>query len=297
MTTVFSISGSLFSRTISLNEIEEIKNAKNPSEIKKLWDKIADWFCGTDKENAKKALFVLLNNDDIDIKIDAFYQLKAMASPAFQEAFTYTTAINDTEFTVNLSIGALFSTDEIAMESEKINLSDHIKTFTNKCFSDDDYNIDFYQTKLDVPRSEVYFYNANNNKTQFKIEDLPSLESKISKEQKIPLNVALSQIGMNDIRAQINQLSKEMPLAGNLSHKIYFSLDEKGNISVEIHLFQNLDPSLHSVYQEYFPDLKYPCLHAKTQVNIASNGNCDIVEITLSYPRVKLPPPHIFTPA
>lgn len=297
MTTVFSISGSLFSRTITLDEIEGVKNAKNQNEIKSLWGKIADWFCGTDKENAKKALFELLNNDDIDIKIDAFYQLKAMASPAFKEAFTYTTAVNDTEFTVNLSIGALFSTGEIAMESEKIDLSDHIKTFTDKCFSDDDYNMDFYQTKLDLPRSKVYFYNANNNKTRFTIEDLQSLESKISKEQKIPLNVALSQIAMNDIRAQINQLSKEMPLAGNLSNKIYFSLDERGNISVEIHIFQNLDPDLHSAHQEHFPDLKYPCLHAKAQVNIASNGNCGIVEITLSYPKVKLPPPHIFTPA
>ncbi|MGL9751321.1 MAG: hypothetical protein ACR5LC_09205 [Symbiopectobacterium sp.] len=116
MTTVFSISGSLFSRTISLNEIKEIKNAKNPSEIKRLWNRIADWFCGTDKENAKKTLFELINNakktlfelinnDNVYIRIDAFNQLKAMESPAFKDAFTYTTTtINDTAFTVNLSI-------------------------------------------------------------------------------------------------------------------------------------------------------------------------------------------------
>lgn len=289
MTTAFNISGSLFSRSITLNEIEDIKNAKTPSEIKSLWGKIADWFCGTNKENAKKVLFELINNDDPDIKIDAFNQLRAMVSPAFKDAFTYTTtAMSDNSFNVNLSIGALFSTGEISTAGEIINLSDHIKTFTNKCFSDDDYNIDFYQTKLDLPRSKVYFYNANNNKTQFEIEDLPSLESKISKEQKIPLNVALSQIGMNDIRAQINQLSKEMPLVGNLSNKIYFSFDESGNISVEIHLFQNLDPHLHSVYQEYYPDSKYPCLHTKTRVNIARDGNCDIVEITHSHPRIEI---------
>ncbi|MGL9735826.1 MAG: hypothetical protein ACR5LF_10065 [Symbiopectobacterium sp.] len=80
-----------------MNEIKEIKNAKNQSEIKRLWDRIADWFCGTDKENAKKALFELINylnlsinNDNANIRIDAFNQLKAMASPAFKDAFTYT---------------------------------------------------------------------------------------------------------------------------------------------------------------------------------------------------------------
>ncbi len=288
MTTALNISGSWFSRTISIHEIEEIKNAKDPNEIKSLWDKIADWFCGTNKENAKLALFELINNEDADIKIKAFNQLKSMASPAFKDAFTYTTTeINDTSFTVNLSIGALFSTGEISTAGETINLSDHIKTFTERCFSQDEDTNYFTQLKKDIPRSKIYFYNTNDEKTQFKIEDLSTVENTISEKQKKSLNVALSQIGSIDIIQQINACSKEMLIVGSPSGKTSFSLDEKGNIFVEIHLFQNLDAYHHSVYQEYFPDSKYPCLHAKARVNIASNGNCDIVETTLSHPGIE----------
>lgn len=210
-----------------------------------------------------------------------------MASPAFKDAFTYTTtAINDTAFTVNLSIGALFSTGEISTAGETINLSDHIKTFTERCFSQDEDTNYFIQLK-NIPRSTIYFYNANDEKTQFKIEDLSSLENTISEKQKKSLNVALSQIGAIDIIQQINARSKEIPIVGNPSKKTSFSLDEKGNISVEIHLFQNLDAYHHSVYQKHFPDSKYPCLHAKARVNIASNGNCDIVEATPSHPGIE----------
>lgn len=288
MTTALNISGSWFSRTISIHEIEEIKNAKDPNEIKSLWDKIADWFCGTNKENAKLALFELINNEDADIKIKAFNQLKSMASPAFKDAFTYTTTeINDTSFTVNLSIGALFSTGEISTAGETINLSDHIKTFTERCFSQGEDTNYFTQLKKDIPRSKIYFYNTNDEKTQFKIEDLSTIENTISEKQKKSLNVALSQIGSIDIIQQINACSKEMLIVGSPSGKTSFSLDEKGNIFVEIDLFQNLDAYHHSVYQEYFPDSKYPCLHAKARVNIASNGNCDIVETTLSHPGIE----------
>ncbi|MGL9733371.1 MAG: hypothetical protein ACR5LD_00920 [Symbiopectobacterium sp.] len=46
-----------------------------------------------------------------------------MALPAFKDAFTYTTTvINNTAFTVNLSIGALFSASEISAAGKTISL-------------------------------------------------------------------------------------------------------------------------------------------------------------------------------
>ncbi|MFT8209448.1 MAG: hypothetical protein ACMZI0_00225 [Symbiopectobacterium sp.] len=180
MTTALNISGNWFSRTITLNEIEGIKNAKNSNEIKSLWGKIADWFCGTDKENAKKALFELINNDDTNIKIDAF-----------KGAFTYTrTAINDTSFTVNLSISALLSTGEIATEGKTVSLNDHITTFTPEYFIERDIHLE--QVKKDIPRSEIYFCHDAINHERITVDMPPQIVNNISEEQRKSLNVALS---------------------------------------------------------------------------------------------------------
>ncbi|WP_196908451.1 hypothetical protein [Candidatus Symbiopectobacterium sp. 'North America'] len=286
MTTVFNISGSLFSKTISLNEIEEIKNAKNPSEIKRLWDRIADWFCGTDKENAKKVLFELINNDDANIRIDAFNQLKAMASPAFKDAFTYTTtAINDTAFTVNLSIGALFSTGEISTAGKSISLNEHIKTFTPEYFIKRDIHLE--QVKKDIPRSEIYLCHTTTHHERITVDMLPQIINKISEKQKESLNVALSQIGIIDIKNQINHHTKAMSLLGDPSKKFFLSLENQGNITVEIHIINNLDAEKHRVYQEIYPESKYPCLYAKARIDIDTNGNCHISDITLSHPGIE----------
>ncbi|MCW2475548.1 MULTISPECIES: hypothetical protein [unclassified Symbiopectobacterium] len=286
MTTAFNISGNLFSRTISLNEIEGIKNAKNPNEIKSLWGKIADWFCGTDKENAKKALFELINNDDATIKIDAFNQLKAMVSPAFKDAFTYTTtAISDTSFTVNLSIGALFSTGEISTTGKSINLNEHIKTFTPEYFIERDIHLE--QVKKDIPRSEMYFCHTSTHHERITVDMLPQIINKMSEEQKKSLNIALSQIGVIDIKNQINQHAKAMSLLGDPSKKLFLSLKNQGNITVEIHIINNLDAEKHQVYQSMCPESKYPCLYAKARIDIDINGHCNISDITVSHPGIE----------
>lgn len=210
-----------------MNEIKEIKNAKNPSEIKRLWDRIADWFCETDKENAKKALFELINNDDANIRIDAFNQLKATASPAFKDAFTYTTReINDTAFTVNLSIGALFYTGEISTAGKSISLNEHIKTFTPEYFIERDIHLK--QVKKDIPRSEMYLCHTTTHHERITVDMLRQIINKISKKQKESLNVALSQIGIIDIKNQINQHTKAISLLGDPSKKNFSFFRESG---------------------------------------------------------------------
>lgn len=286
MTTAFNISGGLFTRTITLDEIESIKNSKNQNEIKSLWGKIADWFFGTNKEKAKKALFELIKNDDGDIKIDAFNQLKAMVSPAFKDAFTYkTTTISDTSFTVNLSIGALFSTGDISTAGKCISLNEHIKSFTPEYFIARDIHLE--QVIKDIPRSEMYFCHTTTHHERITIDILPQIINKISEKQKESLNVALSQIGIIDIKNQINQHTKEMSLLGDPSKKLFLSLESKGNVTVEIHIMNNLDAEKHRVYQEIYPEYKYPCLYAKAQINIDTSGNCNISDITLSHPGIE----------
>lgn len=286
MTTALNISGSWFSRTISFNEIEGIKNAKDPNEIKSLWGKIADWFCGTDKENAKLALFELINNDDANIKIKAFNQLKSMASPAFKDAFTYTTTeINDTSFTVNLSIAALLSTGEIVTTGKTVSLNEHITTFTPEYFKE--RNINLGQVKKDIPRSEMYFCHDANNHERIREDMLPGIVEKLSEEQTKSLNVALSQIGIIDIKNQINQHKREMSILGDPNKKLFLSFSEQGEITVEAHIFNNIDDATYRVYKEIFPESQYPSLYTKARINIDKEGHCNIIDVSLSHPGIE----------
>nr|WP_234813655.1 hypothetical protein [Candidatus Hamiltonella defensa] len=77
---------------------EYIQNAlKSPSKEKatriEIWEKIKDWFCGTNTSEALGKLYDLTHhNDKSDIesafkKVTAFYQLKKMACPGHQNKF------------------------------------------------------------------------------------------------------------------------------------------------------------------------------------------------------------------
>ncbi|WP_063657507.1 hypothetical protein [Candidatus Arsenophonus triatominarum] len=64
MATEIRLEGALFNRVINDYDISKIQSATNRSDVESLWGKIIDWFCGTRKEEAKKALFDIIHNDD-----------------------------------------------------------------------------------------------------------------------------------------------------------------------------------------------------------------------------------------
>lgn len=81
-----SISGSIMNREISLEEIQFIANAKNESELNSVWGTIKDWFCWTNKEAAKKALYCSLNEQaSAETRLTHFSQLKQLAAPHYQD--------------------------------------------------------------------------------------------------------------------------------------------------------------------------------------------------------------------
>ncbi|WP_440866856.1 hypothetical protein [Symbiopectobacterium purcellii] len=292
MTTAFNISGSLFSRTITFNEIEEIKNNKKPNKIKTLWDKIADWFCGTDKENAKKNLFKLMNSDNVNKKIEAFNQLKSMVSPAFKEFFTYTIEVddtsdtNDTSFSFVLSIGELISTEKLSTQGKTIEMDDKITKFTERC--DNECDIKLGQLKLDIPRSSVFLLNGSKEPERITLENIDHhLVNKISEEQKKSLNVALSQTGMIDICDQIYQNAKEIPMLCSPNKTISLFLDDLNNVIISMHFFKNIDENTYVEYKEIYPDLRHRCFSANATVEIDSNGYCSITRVNVTHPGIE----------
>lgn len=57
MHTSVTLEGRRFSRSISTSDFNDIKNSNSQNDISSIWGRIADWICGTKKEEAKKLLF------------------------------------------------------------------------------------------------------------------------------------------------------------------------------------------------------------------------------------------------
>ncbi len=95
--TIYIKGNSLFSFNRTLSN-ENIKQAIESSSKEKathvgIWEKIKDWFCGTNTSEALEKIYVLTHNSDeydtesILKKVTAFYQLKGMAYPVYQDGF------------------------------------------------------------------------------------------------------------------------------------------------------------------------------------------------------------------
>jgi hypothetical protein len=64
MTTIFKLRGAYFDRSISNSDISSIRDAKKRSDVNSTWGCIEDWFCGTNKEAAKRVLYDLMHPED-----------------------------------------------------------------------------------------------------------------------------------------------------------------------------------------------------------------------------------------
>lgn len=77
---------------ISAGDLESIKGASDRDHVgnpaTRLWDKIVDWFCGTDRVTAKKLAFDLFSPGVTDHnKVKAFEQLRELAGANYQDNF------------------------------------------------------------------------------------------------------------------------------------------------------------------------------------------------------------------
>lgn len=103
MPTAISLQGTLLNRAISAAEIETIRSAKSMNDVSSIWGKIADWFCGTKKEEAKAALFNMINNQGN--ALEEFKCLRRMASNAYKDRFEISVKNNnDADVKLSLSI-------------------------------------------------------------------------------------------------------------------------------------------------------------------------------------------------
>lgn len=98
MTIILRGSACPFNRTISDRLIKHAIQSESQEKATDIgvWEKIKDWFCGTDSKEALKKIYELTHDhsggettrtESVLNRVLAFYQLKHMAYPAYQDRF------------------------------------------------------------------------------------------------------------------------------------------------------------------------------------------------------------------
>jgi hypothetical protein len=100
----------LFSSNISSSDIDVVKKSEDREAIgnfvNRLFDKVADWFCGTNRVEAKKYIFDLFSPAISDaVKIESFEALKNLAGAGYQDRFIQTNDSDKKTYSLNFGTG------------------------------------------------------------------------------------------------------------------------------------------------------------------------------------------------
>lgn len=248
-----ALAGTRFDRSLSEKEIAKIKDAKDPSEITSIFCRITDWFCGSNKEAAKLALYNVLKEDHSDTKkLSGFLQLQRLSSPDHKKNFDLQIISPET---IKASISGLLIMDinvdhRLAPAMEKIQkdygwntLEERIdilkKDFPrlNFCFN----GTDFYSVSDKIPHDEKIDYiesfleNKTSNQYQQKMLGILATQSSV---------LALKSMAMEHIS------NKFQPLGAN--HKICYNIQnlQSGDIQVDIQYSNHMPSKFAKIREE-----------------------------------------------
>ncbi|QZN94148.1 hypothetical protein [Symbiopectobacterium purcellii] len=163
-----------FNRTFSDENIQRAINSSSKDEAIHvgIWEKIKDWFCGTNTSEALEKIYELThNNDELDTesilkKVTAFYQLKEMAYPAYQDRFqAFITQNNeDGTYTFSFSIKNVMDERELvygSTEKDVCSLKERELTNSSELLDNDTV----IRAGLDVALNKVK-YDGKQNKLE-----------------------------------------------------------------------------------------------------------------------------------
>lgn len=159
-----------FKRTLSHEDIQLAINASSKEEATNvgIWEKIKDWFCGTKTSEALEKIYELTHsNDEPDTesilkKVTAFYQLKEMAYPVYQDRFQASIIPNeDGTYTFSFSIKDVMDERELVYGNTEKDISSlkEKKLTNNSEFLDNNTVI---REGLDVALNKVKYDDEKN---------------------------------------------------------------------------------------------------------------------------------------
>lgn len=79
------------SPSIERGELFNVQRAASRNEAVDLWDNITDWFCGTQKAEAKRLLFDICSTETASLdRVHSFYDLRVLAADEYKSHFYVT---------------------------------------------------------------------------------------------------------------------------------------------------------------------------------------------------------------
>ncbi|MDB0034721.1 hypothetical protein N9E78_00195 [bacterium] len=292
MTAGIQFKGPRFSRSIGELDINNIKNAEHRDDVSNRWEKFLDWFCQTNKEEAKTLLFDMLKSDDPSRKIECFNQLKNIVSPAYTGHFTHEiNELEDKSFTVTLSISGVL--DPITLKTPGVMVdvtnSDVIKSSLNEAIKEG--QSDLTQMKKDIGRLTYegdFEFDECKNVTP---DSLDSFTSAMPDRQKKVLDVVATQTGILAIKNGVFDIGDGMVFLGN-PESLVISISKKDDASIEVgfNMIQHMQ-------SERFEILltsnnltreqgRYPSLIMEGKLAIDAKGQHSLVELKLYHPGI-----------
>ncbi|MGX8940440.1 hypothetical protein ACWWJF_07780 [Symbiopectobacterium sp. Eva_TO] len=163
-----------FNRTLSDENIQRAINSSSKDEAIHvgIWEKIKDWFCGTKASEALEKIYELTHSNDepatesVLKKITAFYQLKEMAHPAYQDRFQAFITQNNEDgiYTFSFSIKNVMDERELvygSTEKDVCSLKERELTNSSELLDNDTV----IREGLDVALNKVK-YDGKQNKLE-----------------------------------------------------------------------------------------------------------------------------------
>ncbi|MCL1126454.1 hypothetical protein [Shewanella surugensis] len=183
MPTAIELNGSWFNRSISPSDFQEIKTAKSVNDVSSTWGKIIDWFCGANKEEAKKLLFDVYNNQlSTNQRISSFSNLRDLASAAYKRNFD----IEITHEGIKLSID-----NDLLKETLQPQANDEgLINIINLKYGNDSTQERINVFKQDIPRAD-YTISLQDHDYSFTVHDGINQQEKKN---------AVDSIGKNDFQ-------------------------------------------------------------------------------------------------
>ncbi|MFS1584056.1 MAG: hypothetical protein ACL7AY_15710, partial [Candidatus Arsenophonus phytopathogenicus] len=161
-----------FNRTLSHEDVQRAINSTSKEEATHvgIWEKIKDWFCGTNTSEALEKFYVLTHdNDEPDTesilkKVTAFYQLKEMAYPVYQDRFQASITPNeDGTYTFSFSIKDVMderalvygNTEKDIYSLKKRELTNNSELLDNDTVIQEGLDVTLNKVKYDYKQNEL----------------------------------------------------------------------------------------------------------------------------------------------
>lgn len=226
----------------------DIRRAQKPdtlaARLDRIWDKITDWFLGTNYTEAKRHLRVLYDADaSPEAKAESFFRLKSLAAPAYQDRFSV--AVEPFGYALRIDYGGRLDPYEFSIRlCDPDALAAALNEHTSKAITDPAARETYEKALLaDIPPSR---YSLRTDRIRF-TDDEPRL---------VTFREAIANVPGN-----LNQMTAATAIA---SQKFFAYLIESSSAVVDPRKFMHIGGEGQTTYNFYSDRKGGVVMHARS---------------------------------